>query len=45
MISIFSIFSDFQSWFCRIYCFWFYLCCSFKHSNWWCHKSNHTEYF
>jgi len=36
---IFS-FSDFKSWFCHIH--WFYPSCSFKHSNWWCHKLRHT---
>jgi len=31
--------SGFQSW-CYIH--WFYLHCSFNHSNWWRHKLGHT---
>jgi len=36
LISIFSPFSGFQSWFCHIH--WFYTGRSFKHSNWWRHN-------
>jgi len=35
-ISIFYLFSGFNSWFCHIH--WYYPSRSFKHSNWWRHK-------
>jgi len=41
LISIFYFFSGFKSQFCPI--LWFYLCRSFKHSNWWRHKLGHTK--
>jgi len=43
--------SDFKLLFFFLHCWyfslyshihWFYLYCSYKHSNWWCCKSGHT---